>query len=193
MELKMFTEDKYEAREKWRQYLSAAKKTKSPQDRDLAAIYNQLKLGRKLVDIHDVIKRGGIHNNRHPKLAIAPALQKHIRCDCYQNGRVIYHNNQGYKLNIDIPAALPTFTFQGRTGNEDYLYMELKAPVPLVPPEHRPVTLRNDHYILWEVDKWEKVAPVDPWLLRRITKQFFIVLAQWDLTELERAVMTAYL
>ena len=32
----------------------------------------------------------------------------------------------------------------------------------------------------------------DPYLLRRINENLFVVLASWDLTELERAVMEGY-
>ena len=35
---------------------------------------------------------------------------------------------------------------------------------------------------------WES-APRDPYLLRRITQDLFVVLAQWELTETERFVM----
>ena len=46
----------------------------------------------------------------------------------------------------------------------------------------------------WEVDKWtEQPEPsyADPVLLRRINDQFFELLAQWDLTDLERELFTS--
>jgi hypothetical protein len=42
--------------------------------------------------------------------------------------------------------------------------------------------------ILWEAE-WQHV-PSDPLLLRHITGPLYAVLASWDLTELERAVLS---
>jgi hypothetical protein len=46
------------------------------------------------------------------------------------------------------------------------------------------------HYVtLFEVDQWEPVPPTDPALLKHIAGDLYAVLAVWDLTELERAVI----
>lgn len=39
--------------------------------------------------------------------------------------------------------------------------------------------------------EWRRVAPADPLLLKHITGRLFAVVAQWDLTEIERAIMNA--
>jgi hypothetical protein len=36
---------------------------------------------------------------------------------------------------------------------------------------------------------WDNTAPVDPMLLKKINDNFYVVVAQWDLTELERSVL----
>ena len=63
--------------------------------------------------------------------------------------------------------------------------------VPLIPPRFRPSN--NDlhrYHILWDVQgAWEAEPPKDPFLLSRIHGDLFAVLAVWDLTELERAVL----
>lgn len=66
-----------------------------------------------------------------------------------------------------------------------------KTIVPLVPPRHRPKNsrIRNFH-ILWEVDEWTMVPPKDPALLRHIRGDLWSVQAIWDLSELERLVLT---
>ena len=60
--------------------------------------------------------------------------------------------------------------------------------VPIVPPQLRPHWGLHNYHILWEAD-WQKVPPRDPALLERIGGDLYAVLAVWDLTELERAVL----
>jgi hypothetical protein len=51
-------------------------------------------------------------------------------------------------------------------------------------------TLEADQQVATE-EKWEQLAPVDPLLLKHLGGPFYVVLAAWDLTDVERAVMTA--
>ncbi len=50
------------------------------------------------------------------------------------------------------------------------------------------------HLILWEVKRWSSQRITaepdrDPLLLRQIGGDLYAIMAQWDLTELERLVM----
>jgi hypothetical protein len=66
-----------------------------------------------------------------------------------------------------------------------------RTVVPLIPPKLRPKPRRLRHcHILWEVEAWAPVAPRDPALLRHIRGDLWAVLAVWDLTELERMVLS---
>jgi len=60
--------------------------------------------------------------------------------------------------------------------------------VPPVPPGLRPASAIGNYHVLWEAE-WERVAPADPALLKHIGGDLYAVLAVWDLTELERAVL----
>jgi hypothetical protein len=63
--------------------------------------------------------------------------------------------------------------------------------VPLIPPRFRPSPRRLRHcHILWEVEQWTMTAPHDPALLRHVCGDLWAVLAVWDLTELERLVLS---
>jgi hypothetical protein len=73
------------------------------------------------------------------------------------------------------------------------------AQVPIVPPKHRPGRVRSTgglrpYRILWEVDDWRwRVDPTpsrDPALLRHVGGDIYAVLATWDLSELERLVLS---
>lgn len=73
---------------------------------------------------------------------------------------------------------------------------ELKAPVPIVQPK---ILLENvkrglgGYYILWEVEEWKPVPPRDPILLKKLTANLFGIIATWELTLLERAVISSHL
>jgi hypothetical protein len=69
------------------------------------------------------------------------------------------------------------------------------AMVPIVPPKHRPSEgLLERYLVLWEVDEWAWQVvprpPGDPALLRHVGGDIYAVLATWNLTELERLVLT---
>jgi hypothetical protein len=196
MELKTLpTEYKLAALEKWREYVAAEKLSRKPEYRDLKKIYAQVKLGKKVCDIHQAIAKAGVHSNHHPKLAIAQAKAKIVHCRYLDNGTVRYADRRDglwspLKRDIELKNCLPVYDRVQVTGNRDNNLADLTAPVPMVPPRFVPKDgFRDDYYILWDVDKWEMSPPVDPWLLKRITRTVFQVLASWDLTELERSVM----
>jgi len=55
----------------------------------------------------------------------------------------------------------------------------------------RPKTKLEGFHTLWEVETWTLEPPRDPVLLRRLGGDLYVVLAVWDLTDLERAVLGA--
>lgn len=198
----VITQSRFAATEKWREYVSAEKIYRKPEFRDLKKVYAQLKDGKKVIDIFKVIQKGGVHSNHHPKMAIAKVGIANIYCTLYPSGKVKFVNRQSRwstdapdsekKEDVCLPeGCLPVFDRKIIPLQNGWLpdRFELKAPVPIVPPEHLPKKLTNDYYILWEVDEWKQLPPTDPWLLRRITKNMFVVLAGWDLTEIEKSVM----
>jgi hypothetical protein len=210
MEAEIFSETRIEATKKWKQYIAAAKKTDLPIYKDLAKVYNMVKGGRKIIDIHQTIAKGGVHRETHqPRLAIARADNEFVWCQYTESGYVTFTNGASnwddqarapIKEDIVLSDCLPRFSCKAliESGKMDKKYldqrrMELKAPVPMISPHLLPKKLTKDYYILWEVDEWKIVPPTDPWLLRRITKTMFVVCAAWDLTKLEKAVMRSRL
>ena len=69
----------------------------------------------------------------------------------------------------------------------------MRSMVPNVPPKFRPArsTTLATYHVLWEVDEWKKTPrpPGDPALLKHLRGDLWIVLATWDLTPLEQAVL----
>lgn len=186
MQLDEMTLTKEEATAKWKEYVEAKKVSKDPIYKELAAVYNQVKAGRKIIDIYKLIPKGGTHSNHHPKLAIVTATAKECLCRISANGDVRYVPRFRWKRSevIEIKQAFPEIPNVNRWQTYD-----LKAPVPIIPPQFMPKKMRADYFILWEVDEWKLIPPTDPWLLRRLTKNLFVAIVGWDLTEIEKAVM----
>jgi len=201
MNLPTLKTDRYDASDKYHEYAAAAKqesgyfKQKNAWYKDLKKLYYQMKIGKKVVDVPAVMKMAGLHDNGTPKMAIAEMTAPHIICRMEMTGRVTFtHNDSSWnwkpqKRDIDIEHCFPTFPYGKYNAN----HFRLQAPVPLVPPQFVPKTPMADLYILWEVEQWKMIAPIDPWLLKRITDSHFILLNGWNLTELERSVMNAHI
>ena len=205
MQVETFSEVKAVANAKWRQYREGEKATKGkePIYTDLKKMYWQIMRGKVLCDITEVIKAGGVHENFHPKLAVARADTKVVRCRYDQRGNCRFRTETSNRWRedgfaSDVNVILPEIpkehlrywnTWPTQPRWDFRSQFDLEAPVPLIPPAHRPAQLTDEYYILWEVEVWKMVPPTDPYLLRRITKNIFAVEAQWDLTPLEKAAM----
>lgn len=183
------SETKKEATRLWHEYKAASKAYKDPIYDDLQKVYNQVKGGKKVIDIFKVIQKGGVIKPGYPRLAIVKAKTKKVFCTYFTTGSVHFKNENRFAgpiaEDISLIFCLPEFKFtEPWKGSHN-----LEAPVPMIPFKILPQKLTDDYYILWEVDEWKMVPPTDPYLLKRITKNMFVVLAGWDLTEIEKSVM----
>lgn len=85
-----------------------------------------------------------------------------------------------------------TFDFAAGTFPARKDWHNAEGIVPIVPVHLRPKRAVGNYHILWEAE-WTKVVPRDPMLLRRITGDLWLVVAAWDLTEVERAALATRL
>jgi hypothetical protein len=179
------------ASDKWHQYNKPFKETGKSIYKDLGKVYGQVRRGRKIIDINKVMVKAGNRKTAEPRLAIALASEKKVRCMYSTKGEAIFlpegistwKEREKYSVKV---TGMPTFSWQDKNQWKNY---ECVAPVPLIPPRLLPKKLTDAHYILWEVDVWEMVPPTDPYLLERITSNVFVILAGWDLTEIEKMAM----
>lgn len=174
----------------------------TPEDEELLAAYRQLGMGRTVISLHKAMREGGVDAHGHPVLAVANAAARWVWF-CWDAGRAFdadqnwnhhvsafvsdWDMNPGWRNRSKLRATKTgTFRFPS-----DYFLIRLKedirARVPLVPPALRPKASLDNYVLLWEAN-WEE-APRDPYLLRRVTQDLFVVLAQWDLTKVERTVL----
>ena len=186
MEIEQYEMSKEEAHNLWKEYVKGCKD--NPKDKyveDMKKIYNQLKSGRKIVDINMVFERAGIHeHNLQPKLAICQADAQICYCKYSRDGSLLFSKRELSRWDDPLKIDVVIKKFPNIRDN-----VVLKTLVPPIPPSLRPKDDLSKYYIMWDVDKWEIEPPKDPYLLKRITGNMYVVLAGWDLTELERSVI----
>jgi len=176
--------------------------------KDLKAIYGHMKHGRSIIDLWASMKKAGLNSHGNPRLAICKAYAKRVRFTKErESSSWFYYLNPDRRLrweewvkDIEIPDG--TFAQweikKEMIGNgvtqwerTTVLNQNVETIVPIIPAKFLNAlrgSLKNYH-ILWEVKKWKPVPPKDPMLLRKLTPNMFVVLASWDLTPLERAVI----
>lgn len=169
------------------------------EDEELAASYAAMANGQKLINISKVLHDASYNDKHLPKLAIAGAHWK----ECYlrwNNGEFVFTpNNWGgfrdrWGRHEDGIVGIPRGDFgfdltdtEWRKKN-NYPLLPVKAIVPSVPAFLRPSASLKGYHILFEA-VWEPAPPVDPILLQHVHGLTFAVLAQWNLTDLERSVL----
>ena len=171
---------------------------------DFQKIYGHLRHGKKIIDIYESFKKAGLNEDGDPKLALVRADGKTCFCCKRENGSALFSMKQlnwqaryrdypPRKTYNEVAVPEGTFAFpkespHGTTPKNQFI----QTLVPVIPAKilvaEVKVLLKNFH-ILWEVEKWKPVPPRDPILVKRLTPNLFGVLATWNLTKLERAVI----
>ena len=172
MNVTTITMPKAEALAAYRTYREHAK---TNQDRAIATGYRAIARGKAIINAREAIIKAGFDALCRPLLAIARA-DRQIQ-SCQVASREVYFR--------DAPEWQFTLPEDRYTRER---WIRYTAQVPLIPCHLRPAEkqLRN-YWILWEAD-WN-AAPRDPLLLKKLSGDLYVVLAAWDLTELERAAM----
>ncbi len=174
------------------------------EDEHLLQAYRHLSRGETILQIHQVLAKAGLNAKKLPNFAVCRADAKWCTLE--------WHSHTGVRLPYFIPhnEDRPQWSYKAKKSDicmprnfdrmaelsdskwrETHSYPQLPARcmVPTVPVHLRPKNLEAYH-ILWEAE-WEKAPPIDPILLKRVgdDSPFFTVVAQWDLSPLERQVL----
>lgn len=178
-----------EAQEKFIEYRDAVRQHNRKEDAELMRGFRALAKGQKLIDVHDAMKFSGLNEKNQPKLAICRADAVH----CWFKGNRTFGGGTftskdrtawDWKPTKSNDVRFPAKTFPVFSDSEDRIH---RAIVPSIPPRLRPQIAYSKLHILWEAE-WETV-PTDPMLLRHLGGALYVVLACWDLTDLEKAVL----
>lgn len=180
-----------EATAKLAEYEGMLASERTVEDEAIAQAYRAARRGLQVIRLTEAIKTAGYFDGSGlPRIAIAGA--EWPECNVVWSGDDLIfsdearHRNQGAlvgRSSVRVPmrnVGVPGVRHWTRG----------RASIPLVPPRHRPKPRRLRHcHVLWEVDAWNMVPAKDPALIRHIRGDLWAVLAVWDLTELERAVL----
>lgn len=180
-------------------------------DKGLVEGYRALAKGRRLVDVNEAIRVGGLNLAGQPRLAIARA---HVASVLWWPARRINKNTWGgmkqsyetssadkssgvycygnreetwgtYRVGDDRAFwAVPVGTFDGTKVTQK----DVRAFCPLIPLPLRPKFNLSNYFLLWEAN-WHPEPPRDPYLLKPLAGSLMEIIAEWDLTPLEIAAV----
>jgi hypothetical protein len=197
MDLQPMTMQKEAAEAAFRDYRAAFMAERNRIDGELMRGYKALKDGKQLIRLSETITAGGVDEMGRPRLTIARADEAFSRFERgRRDGQVTFTTGPRWgnrfvsaadRRFVLPPGTLPTVG-EGDPFDDGSRWM---ADMPIIPPRLRPRHDLKGYHVLWEpVWRLNRTrAPGDPALLKRIGGDLFAVLAMWDLTDLERAVL----
>lgn len=174
---------KEKARQAYLAYAALVKRRQSKENEVLKKAYYAASQGKKLLDIQVVFDKIGTDQKNQPRLAIARAGFEWVYYQCQSNtdephfwvGERWDNYRTGYFRHVRLRAG----TFQKCET--------ARAMIPIVPAHLQPDAKITNYHILFE-PRWEDV-PADPMLLKHLGGSLYVVLACWDETPLENAVL----
>lgn len=195
MDTQSITLDREKARDLYRAYKKHAHYS-DPMDDEIRRAYQLLAQGRLVIKALDSIVKAGVGDDGWPKLAISRADLPKCSCMIRSDGSAVMNcepsrrwrrGNSSPSKWFDFPIG--TFLVSKRKG----YHQDGEALVPPIPLHIRPKRGLENYHILWEAE-WQRVPPRDPFLLRRIgVSDMWLVVAMWELTEIERVALAARL
>lgn len=197
METEKIVMDRAEAAELYREYRKS-RRYETKIDAEVKRTYRAIAQGQVVIRAIESLSVAGLGADTLPKLALtradAPACELRMGTD----GSASYYGVRPHKVysrteykRLDHQASSSVILRAGSFRNRDF--KEKREGVAIVPQP--PLHLRpkaedmSKYHILWEAE-WAPIPPRDPMLLRRIGKaDLWVVVAHWDLTEVERAAL----
>jgi hypothetical protein len=155
-------------------------------DWEIERIYRAISKGKVVISVQNGIRAAGLDDLGRPRLAICEAHALRCACQTHDSTEVVFA----------IANEAGRFQRQGRiripwTNRAKTPWQNCAAQLPRIPPQFRPAAATlSSYHLLWEAD-WTEL-PRDPMLLKRIGKDAWVVLAAWDLTDVEMSVLRAH-
>lgn len=175
--------EKAQAWNAYREYRTAIGKSGDQRDKAVMAGYKALAKGKTVIDLLQCMKEAGTFESGLPRLAIIRADKNTCYCLREKNGSLKFCNHNSCWIRGEARIYFKSGTFMTRSDD-----VKGKAIVPLIPPQFRPgPSMLKKYFILWEAN-WETV-PKDPALLKHLSGNLYSVVATWDLTPVEQAVL----
>jgi hypothetical protein len=186
LDVQKLSMEKEQARDLYRAY-QENRGQMTNDDRAIAAIYKRIAQGKLVIRALASITAAGLGADGLPKLAIMRADLPKVQCSSRSDEVIFSGMNRQGRISSYAKTRQFTVPMPGATWNTG----DKVADVPLIPVHLRPNKAIEKYHVLWEAD-WNQY-PVDPYLLRQFGKDAWLVVAAWDLTAVERAVMSSKL
>jgi hypothetical protein len=196
MKLATIEMPKTEARKAFLSYRRAVRERHDSEDEALMRGYRALAAGQQVININEAMKRAGVNSKGLPRIAIARADEKAIVLRWYGTGGVALGpvarfapwGTDRFPEQKSRSWNFPSLLAQHSDGNR-WRSRDHQATVPLIPPDLRPARALKNYHILWEAD-WQRIPkPRDPALLKHLGGPMYAIVAMWDVTALEAAVI----
>lgn len=192
MELATIEATPEEAKAKLDEYRAAVRENHNKTDEMILRGYKELEKGRSLMRLTDSIKSAGAGDKYLPRLAVARAIDNRVRCRVDSQTTTFWPESMnvswwGPRSQAGLNSGVVRLTIDRPelSGRGD---PRGSAIVPLIPPMLRPARALYRYFILFEAE-WDRIPPKDPALIRHLIGDLWVVVATWDLTELERAAI----
>ena len=199
MDIEKMVVDRGEAERLYRKY-KEHRAYSQPIDWEIQRAYQHLSKGRLVIRAIDSVLQSGVNDDGLPKLALCTATAKACYLQRRHNGSATMTSQpniwKASKKNSfdwrESSFSFPSHSFPMQTWGsppQRALNDIHVAQVPLVPVHLRPKRGLPNYHVLFEAE-WTPVPPRDPYLLRRLGQaDLWLVVAHWDLTEVERAAL----
>jgi hypothetical protein len=199
MDIESMVVDRAEAERLYRKY-KEHRAYSEPIDWEIQRAYQHLSKGRLVIRALESVRKSGVNEDGLPKLALCKATAKACYLHRDWNGKAtmasVPTEYRANKSNAffwrESSFVFPRETFamnnwgdtKERRRSDTHI-----AQVPLVPIHLRPRRGMPNYHVLFEAE-WKPEPPRDPYLLRRLgAADLWLVVAHWDLTEVERAAL----
>lgn len=152
-------------------------KALTPTDRLIMRAYRSIAHGARVIDLRKTMEAAGFDDQGRPKLALCSAAASRVDVRCWPGSTEFRWQHRYY----DRSSYRVTGFGNNRTSVEAW------ARPPYIPPYVRRARMAK-YFVLWEAT-WMAVPAGDPFLLEKIGDNLFRVVAAWDISPLESAVL----
>ena len=187
------TMPKEEAKARLKQYRASRHHAADAEYQRIAMAYEQLAEGTPLLQLSEAFKLAPIDAKGRPRLAISRGDRKQVQVT---RNRGVLNFDSAFNQWTNAHAIINRHVRVPFTSPLERI-PEGYALTPIIPPDAREKAKGlkpQDVFVLWEVEQWAdseiRATPDrDPFLLKRLDDDLYAVLAEWDLTDVERAIL----